>query len=1830
MRPIAALSSSPSPRKRSPVPLARHFLAFFLAASVVVGATCVLGALSLHRRAGEEAGRTVLQLSRSESAAVAHDLELTSSYLRTIAADPAVEAGGPKTCARYGLRGSSLGLFSPSGRLLCRSGEGSPSARERALVRRVLRAEQSAEQIEFDHGAASLLVAYPAGAPSRSTPSDSPSPVLLLEDPFSALASSLRAPADLQARVTVLDSSDQVVARTWLGQRFVGERYVPPEPGQPGATVRGMAGHADIMASTRVAGSPFLVVAWVPVPPYADQWGILGGGAVVLLLFGGLCLLLSRTLLRPTARLAGAIGEVEWAISTPVPVEGPAEIARIGQAFNDMAGRLGTTSAQLQILRLAVGAASDAILVLDVGEACRLGEDTELSVVYVNDAFAAQSGTRVAPGDLIALTSLVGSGGGHGEVVRLITALQERSQASAELSFCRPDGIWYWTELHVSAVEGGRYLIVVHRDVTARRARQAARALAERRSGALDAISRALVAETELSDAALARVATTLGEALQASVVLRAGSLSGERQGYLGVWAEDGAAAAAFGQAAIGAERWRELPSAGPTVRSIDAVRFCLSADYQAAVEVSGAEWFAYSELRARGRRVGSLAVFGRGGVDDRVLDEGLLAAIAERVALGFDSGALLDAARRELVERQRAEAALGESEERYRQVVTMLEEGIVVVDAEDRVLLANPASDRIAHGAFGPGGPGSLSGGRVQLFDEGGALLEPSQWPARVALREGHFGPTILCGRRAGGDQELWVMARAVRLDLAEGPAAVVSFSDITAARGAQLALSESEARHRAVVEVLAEGVLVLRSDRSVMMSNAAARSLLGVGDDWDVPDDADFALLEDGSSGPLLVAEVLNRRTPATRRLSGLPFREGRIARSNELELGDVERRWFTSAAVPIEIGSESGVVISFTDVTERVASELDLRLTQERLGAALAIGQMTTFQFEARSGVATVVGGTPDTAVLVGHEPLVLQEAERSDLEARCRALAIEGRSVLSFEWDGVDRAGRRIWHEVYGVAVEGTIGESVSVVGVIIDVSEVRRALEDIAVSEERYRRLVEASPVAIAALSGGIVTYANPALEALLGLSEDVSLVGRAFTDCVEAAGACQLGEALQRVPRGQELHREVILRAADGRVLTVELVATAVPGNEDGVQLQARDVSALRSAQRELAASEHYFRSLVERSSDVTLVIGAGCQVQYVSEAARQVFGYSPDEMRGQLLTRYVYPQDLEKARERLEKILHGDDSDPSPVVVRYRHGDGSTHWVAGLATDRRSDRRIGGVVINARDVTAEKTYEQVISRYADLLELVAGGAEVETVVSEADALLSRYTSATATCAIVARAGLQLKVVRPGLLGEDLVAALERTDLAVTLAGEESQEVLDASDGRGGRCGWPRLELRDSRWRNHFAVPVPGELPDLPWGWVITFYDDDSGYAAVELARLAARLVGVAVIAASAREGLARSESRFRAAFDYSPVGMLLLDQDGQVTSANRAAAAMLGYRAEELQQMASEDLVHHHERGASRQALELLLRGASESESLRKRFIAADGHEIDASTYLSVVRGLHGDARYVIEQIEDITLRLRDEQEISTLHGVLTEHMIQLETTKSLLEERNAQLRSAFVQLSRARELERATISQHLHDGSIQALTALTWNMEGAQAEEIPRFREALKTAIDELRQLSSGLVPPALVSTGLVAAIDELLVRAAPAAGLEAELDAAQVPRFDRYLESLAYRTVQEAVQNVVKHARARTVHVRVRVDHTRVEVWVRDDGIGVDPALVEQRAREHHVGVISMQETIALAGGTFHLRPGAFGGTELHFSLPRSGPVGGELGALPELPG
>ncbi|MGH9443491.1 MAG: PAS domain S-box protein [Thermoanaerobaculia bacterium] len=279
-------------------------------------------------------------------------------------------------------------------------------------------------------------------------------------------------------------------------------------------------------------------------------------------------------------------------------------------------------------------------------------------------------------------------------------------------------------------------------------------------------------------------------------------------------------------------------------------------------------------------------------------------------------------------------------------------------------------------------------------------------------------------------------------------------------------------------------------------------------------------------------------------------------------------------------------------------------------------------------------------------------------------------------------------------------------------------DLRREMESRRAAEETAFKLdlavEQSSNVVFMTDIEGRITYVNPAFTTVYGYSKNEVLGQNPRILKSGAVAPETYARFWAAMLSGAGFRGEVVNRARDGRLVTVESAANTVfddRGERIGFVAVQTDVTERKRAEAELQKSQERFRSLIESSKDLILILDPSAAIRYASPSLERAIGYRPEEVIGKSAFPFVHPDDLPRVQNRLREIL-AQETPTVPFAFRVRHRNGSWPTLEAVGTNLIGNPAIGGVVLNARDVTEMRQLEEQF-RHAQKMEAVgrlAGG----------------------------------------------------------------------------------------------------------------------------------------------------------------------------------------------------------------------------------------------------------------------------------------------------------------------------------------------------------------------------------------------------------------------------------------------------------------------------------------------------------------------------------------
>lgn len=245
--------------------------------------------------------------------------------------------------------------------------------------------------------------------------------------------------------------------------------------------------------------------------------------------------------------------------------------------------------------------------------------------------------------------------------------------------------------------------------------------------------------------------------------------------------------------------------------------------------------------------------------------------------------------------------------------------------------------------------------------------------------------------------------------------------------------------------------------------------------------------------------------------------------------------------------------------------------------------------------------------------------------------------------------------------------------------------------------------------------------------------------------------------------------------------------------------------------------------------------------------------------------------------------------------------------------------------------------------------------------------------------------------------------------------------------------------------------------------------------------------------------------------------------------------------------------------------------------------------------------------------------------EEKVALERELRDRSAELASLYETLQEKEARRRELLGKTINAQEEERKRLARELHDELAQALTVLIMRLEVleeqvspgqvALKQELARTRALTAQTLEETRQLILDLRPTMLDDLGLIPAIRWYAEMHLESLGVEVSLETSGARRrLPQTVETALFRIVQEAINNIARHAGARHVEIHLVFEDDGVTACVEDDGRGFDPVkALRGEDKPRGMGLLGMQERIDLLGGELKVDTAPGAGTRIVIKVP-----------------
>ena len=391
---------------------------------------------------------------------------------------------------------------------------------------------------------------------------------------------------------------------------------------------------------------------------------------------------------------------------------------------------------------------------------------------------------------------------------------------------------------------------------------------------------------------------------------------------------------------------------------------------------------------------------------------------------------------------------------------------------------------------------------------------------------------------------------------------------------------------------------------------------------------------------------------------------------------------------------LGGES-VILSITrDVTDWRRNERRYRLLAEHSLDVIWTMDLSTMRLNYVSpSIQRLRGLTVEEALAEPLDESFTAESLARAGEIMARSTGPGGASSYTGVFDQPCADGSLKHVEITASYLRDEAGRPVEILGVSRDATariEAERALEQ---REREMRTILHTALDGFGSVDGaGRFREVNEALGTITGYSRD-ELLGMRVADLEEVNGDGEFAARMARIRDSGPERFETRYRRKDGRIIDVEVSARFSDVAGGSIHAFFRDVTEQRRSEAALRGSEARFRTLIERSTEMIVLLDGEARITFWSPSATEALGWEAGEVHGTVFLDLAHPDDRAGAAAIVKRILAGTGSTPT-LALRVRHKAGGWRSIDGPCRNLLADPAVRALVLNTRDMTAHNLLE--------------------------------------------------------------------------------------------------------------------------------------------------------------------------------------------------------------------------------------------------------------------------------------------------------------------------------------------------------------------------------------------------------------------------------------------------------------------------------------------------------------------------------------------------------
>ncbi|HVM70292.1 MAG TPA: PAS domain S-box protein, partial [Anaerolineales bacterium] len=731
-----------------------------------------------------------------------------------------------------------------------------------------------------------------------------------------------------------------------------------------------------------------------------------------------------------------------------------------------------------------------------------------------------------------------------------------------------------------------------------------------------------------------------------------------------------------------------------------------------------------------------------------------------------------------------------------------------------------------------------------------------------------------------------------------------------------------------------------------------------------------------------------------------------------------------------------------------------------------------------------------------------------------------------------------------------------------------------------ISEIRYRSLYESMMDAYVRtdLQGRILEF-NQVYQKMAGFEADElhKLTYQDLTPKKWHAREAEITEKQVLVRGYSDVYEKEYIRK-DGTTFPVELRAVLLrdeAGNPAGTWALIRDISERKKTEEALRESEARYRGLVDNSMQWVIVF-QGLRIVYVNQATSDALGYTVRELQAAMpeqISKWIHPDDRRLFWEKMQARMEGDQL-AERFTMRVIHKNGECLWIEARNIPILMDNS-PALLITAIDVTDIRRVEAELRESERTQRSIVNAYDAVVFLADANGLII-----SANDKFSQRLGIP-----PERVGGTYIHGIFPEEVTRERRLKFNQVV---SSGQAVIFE----DTRNGIWFENSFYPI----------------QDESG----KVVRVAAFILDITE-KKNMVDALSASEAKYRSLAETAHDMIYIIDREDRIEYINSFGAAFLGHSPKKMIGQARAfyfpEQTSQHQQASLRNVMQ------TGEASYAENAIVFPDRAIWLSTSLVPLRNGEGKITSVLGVSRDITDQKRVEEELRQARDLLEARVA--ERTAELMDSQE-KMRLLTKQTIRDQEEERRILARELHDDAGQALVTLQYSLSAVQASLPPedtfsseRLADSLHIidqTIQHIRSMAHNLRPPVLDIGGIDLSLKEYCREQAERTRIPILYQGKDIPGLPSEISISLYRFVQEAITNVLKHAKASQVKVRLQHKKGEIFITVIDNGQGIADA-----HQTSGMGLEGIRERLQLLGGRLEVYSSKGRGTKLVALVP-----------------